>query len=210
MQNTLIVVTTHRGLQDLTYECILATRCDQILKVRGVADVSRARSIALDRALLALRQGDEVGLTLDMLLLVDDDMLFGPDDAARLVAEARASGHPTSARYLMQGGTPCWKEVPSVLALPRPRYHTGLGFVAIPRAALEAVAEKLSPVYGVRPWCVAGPSERYGAWVGEDIMVCDVFGGVDLSAVEVGHLKQVALYPSASGGVRIVVPGVKQ
>lgn len=199
MKNTLILATSHRGLSDETYECIMATECPNVLKVKGIACVDRARCIAFDRALaaLALPQAADI----DMVLAVDDDMVFSASDAERLVSIARASGHPTSARYCTRSGATAGTPLApgqggASLVTLRERWAFGLGFMAIPRAALERVAPTLPRVAELRMWAQNGAHPAWpGKWISEDIWFCTHFGGVELAPIDVGHLKTVVLYP---------------
>lgn len=221
MQHTLILATSHRGLSDDTYECMLATGCQSILKVKGLAHIDRARCTAFDRALTAFEEGDKLGLRLDTLLCIDDDMLFSPTNAQRLVDLARSAGEPTSASYVMRSGKLCGRKLTNIeqarlkgasLVLSEPRWMTGLGFMAVPRSALERIAPKLPRLAELRLWCESGAHPAFpDGWLSEDFWFCLHFGGVRLSSIEVGHLKTVALYPGANGQpVRVVMPGTEE
>lgn len=199
MKNTLILATSHRGLSDETYECIMATECPNVLKVKGIACVDRARCIAFDRALaaLALPQATDI----DMVLAVDDDMVFSAVDAQRLCDAARLARHPTSARYCTRSGaTAGTKLEPGKNGAPltaiQERWAFGLGFMAIPRVSLERVAPTLPRVAELRMWAQNGAHPLWpGKWISEDIWFCTHFGGVELAPIDVGHLKTVVLYP---------------
>lgn len=215
MKNTLILTTTHRGLSDETAECVVATECPNLMKVKGLPCIDHARSVAFDRALSALDMPEAKGI--DVVLCIDDDMYFVPSDASRIVEGARATGHPRSARYVTRSG----KLAGGVLAdatvvatttiVPTaPRWSFGLGFMAVPVAALRRVGERLPRLDGVRQWCQSGAHPaRPGAWTPEDTWFCLHFGGVDLDGhVEVGHLKTAVLYPGRGGSnVRIAMVG---
>lgn len=202
MKNTLILATTHRGLTDETYECIVRTECPNILKVKGIACVDRARCIAFDRAMAALAMPEAADI--DMVLAIDDDMVFSPSDAQRLVDIARNNGHPTSARYCTRSGATAGTklapgEAGASLVAVRDRWAFGLGFMAIPRASLERIAPTLPRVAELRMWAQNGAHPLWpGKWISEDIWFCTHFGGVELAPIDVGHLKTVALYPGRS------------
>jgi len=199
MKNTIILVTSHRGLSDETYECVMATECPNILKVKGIACVDRARCIAFDRVMAAFAMPE--ARDIDMVLAVDDDMVFTAGDAKRLVDIARGSGHPTTARYCTRSGatagTPLKPgEGGASLVAVRERWAFGLGFMAIPRASLEKVAPSLPRVAELRMWAQNGAHPLWpGKWISEDIWFCTHFGGVEMAPIDVGHLKTVVLYP---------------
>lgn len=209
MKNTLILVTTHRGLSDPTAQSIMNLGTDQIAIVKGEACIDRARSMAFDQAFAAFDHLPHV----DTLLAVDDDMVFDPGNALALVNESRTLGRPVSARYVGKGGTLC--------AHPNPHapgyWFTGLGFMAIPVASMRAVAGVLPRLGGIRVWCRTGAIPEYpDRWAGEDMHFCrhfhgnlmvrlpdgsaDYHRGVALSSsVAVGHLKDMVLRPKPMG-----------
>jgi hypothetical protein len=84
------------------------------------------------------------------------------------------------------------------------KWITGLGFLAIPRAALLALADD-SPAFewraGQMAWAFCESKVHYlgdgeqqrTMWIGEDYCLCLRLGGVDLLPIAVGHLKTVPL-----------------
>lgn len=200
MEKTLVLLTTHRGLEPETGDCVRKLRCPSQIESKGVADVSLARSIGFDQALQGMK-----GTEIDTVLCIDDDMVFSADDAHRLCELARASGVPTSALAVTAGGLLAASPLPpgkfSALAQPRQRWLTGLAFMAIPRAALEDVAERLDALlmgnrFPVRQWCRSGEHPAFpGHWTREDHWFCCHFGGVEIAPIGVGHLKRIPLRP---------------
>jgi hypothetical protein len=204
MKTTLAVCTTHRGMSDETYESVVNAQPIAIMKHKGSACVDIARSVTFDRAHATL----EAHPNIDMLLCVDDDIVFTPQHAETLIAEARKRQHPVSGRYAT---------IERNVAAMRPpgggMYYTGLGFLAIPRAPFMLVAEQLDSnemgrIGKVRTWCRTGEVAAFpGAWSPEDLWFCNHFGGVYLSeTVVVGHLKTFAIAPKSDAGL-IQLPG---
>lgn len=209
MQKTIIVITTHRGVSDDTYECAVACQPAMMLKCKGVVIIERARNRAFDLTLKAFEQADAAGVAVDSALFLDDDMVAAKtSDLQRLVDTARATGHPRSARYVTASGALAGHPYPG-----SNRWGFGLGCMAVPRACLERVAPTLPTLAGDRLWCQVGAHPTWpDAYVGEDLWWCAHFGGVDLDPIiSVGHLKTVALFPKGpNGGVRVVALGQKE
>lgn len=189
MQRTLILVVTHRGLSDETYECILKTGCPSICKVKGQACIDRARSIAFDQAFDAFRMEP----SLDVLLCIDDDMIFEPSDAQRLVDMARSSGRPVAARAVNSHG--------ELAARPHGAWYvTGLAFIAFPKQRFVELGQGLPRLGGIREWCHTGRHPEFpDQWIGEDYWLCAAFGGVALAPFGVGHMKPAILRPTLPG-----------
>lgn len=205
MKSTIVLCTTHRGMSDETYESVVACQPLAIMKHKGSACIDIARSVSFDQAAEAMKAHPEV----DMLLNVDDDMVFSPAHAEALLSEARKRQHPVSGRYAT---------VARNVAAYRPRsggmYYTGLGFMALPRAPFLLVAERLGAerIGGTRPWCRTGEVPAFpGAWSPEDLWFCHHFGGVYLSdTVTVGHLKTFAIVPKADANLIQLPKGVRE
>jgi hypothetical protein len=210
MRNTLILTVTHRGLSDETYESIIKTDCRSVLKIKGQACIDRARSIGFDKALQAFRALDDARNSdphgpvadpdNDVLLCVDDDMVFSPHDAQNLVDHCRKTKHPVSALAVNSHGELTHKPWPSLVrseAIQTDRYATGLAFMAVPRRPFERIAETLPKCGDIRVWCLTGPNPTFpGQWIGEDYAFCQLWAGVHLlPSVQVGHVKSTVLYP---------------
>lgn len=197
MQSTLITIITHRGLYPETRAALDALECPSVIQAAGLTNIAKARSIALDQSLAVL--ADEPSI--DVVLLLDDDMLFRREDVQRLVDLARSTQHPQSAIYLKAEADRAviaarLRETP--IKLPRPRWYTGLGCLAVPRSALERVAPTLPIVGGIREWAQTGKHPDFpGEWVGEDFWFCALFGGVEMAPIAAGHSKPVELVPWA-------------
>lgn len=204
MNKTIIVVTTHRGMSDDTYEACVAAQPLALLKVKGIGIVEKARNHAFDRALESANMAEAAGAECDSFLFVDDDMVFTPTDAKRLVDASLASDHPRSARYVTESGALAGAPYPT----RSDRWGFGLGFMAVPRARLVEASGKLPRLADMRLWCQVGEHPIWGPekWVGEDLWWCAHFGGVDLDPyISVGHLKTMALYPArVDGGIRLM------
>jgi len=186
MKTTLMLVTTHRGISDDTWESIFRTECPNVLKVKGQACIDRARSIAFDQAYAQLKiNGD-----LDMVLCIDDDMVFKPNDACRVVDSARRDGIATSAVAVNSAGLVTHKVYGD-------RFVTGLAFIAIPRKLFIAVGASLQRCGPTRIWCRNGPHPEFpDQWIGEDYDLCVKLGGVLVhEGVSVGHVKEKILWP---------------
>jgi hypothetical protein len=197
MKQTLILVTTHRGLSDETYECILKTGCTSICKVKGQACIDRARSIAFDQAFEAFRMEP----SLDVLLCIDDDMVFEPRDAQRLVEIARQTQMPVAARAVNSHGELAARRYERErLIIGSGAYAefwvTGLAFIAIPKMHFVELGKTLPKLGGIREWCHTGRHPGFpDQWIGEDYWFCAALGGVLLAPFGVGHLKPAVLWP---------------
>lgn len=210
MKSTIVLCTTHRGMSDETYESVVNSQPVAIMKHKGSACIDIARSVSFDQAVNALNAPTCAGV--DMILNVDDDMVFSPQHAQMVVDEARKRQHPVSARYATI--TRKVAAMRSPLGFEKyPLPFTGLGFLAIPKACLLFVAEQLDATEGgrignVRAWCRTGEVPAFpGAWSPEDLWFCNHFGGVHLSeTVTVGHMKTFAIVPKEDASL-IVVPG---
>jgi hypothetical protein len=216
MEKTLILVPTHRGISPETAECIGALKCPSIIRVRGRADVVKARCEAFDAAIEHTQ-----GTPIDTVLCLDDDMVFQPPAALELVAISRRLNEPVSGVALTENGVISampWRPNSFTLS-DRPRWLTGLACMAVPIERLRKLAKQLDDARegrtlgapapsmahwasasafppGIRRWCDSGEHpERPGEWTSEDLWFCLQFAGVLLAGVGFGHLKWVPLYP---------------
>lgn len=197
MRNTLVLVCSNRNAEKATAAALnqVVARGAARLDLDHVGDVALARNMGLSRALDLLARAPSY----DVLLMVDDDMLFTVDQAQEVVAVARATGVPTSAAYVLASG---------VLAASHyraDRWQTGLGFLAIPVRVLEALSRssrKFRASKSATEWTVqfteSGPVDD-GAGKGElvfepeDYCLTRRLGGVQLLPVCVGHIKSKVL-----------------
>lgn len=212
MNKTIVLCTTHRGMSDETYESVVNSQPVAILKHKGSACIDIARSVSFDRAVDALNS--PACAEVDMILNVDDDMVFSPQHAQAVVDEARKRQHPVSARYAtITRKVAAMRSPTAAYRLP----FTGLGFLAIPKPCLLFVAEQLDAQEGgrignVRAWCRTGEIAPFpGAWSPEDLWFCNHFGGVYLSdTVTVGHLKTFAIVPKDDASLIVLPPGARR
>lgn len=195
MKNALILIVSHRGLRPETADAVEALNCPSGILASGLTNLAKARSIAFDQALAVLEREP----SLDVVLSIDDDMVFRPEDAQRLLDVARQTNHPQSGIYLKveaDRAVIAARHRPSELVLPRPRWYAGLGFMAIPRAALERLAPTLPTRAGIRVWCDFGAHREFpNEWIGEDFWFSALFGGVEIAAIPAGHLKPAKQCP---------------
>jgi hypothetical protein len=206
MERTLILVVTHRGLSDDTAESIDRTRCPSVIKVKGLADIVKARCVAFDQALASIAHVPEI----DTVLCIDDDMVFSPEDAAGVVRLSRELGECVSALACSEKGVLNVRPFPGELSQHHPRHVpkqlwlTGLAFMAVPRRVLEALEPTLPKAGGTRLWTGTGlhpslPDE----WTREDFWFCLSVGGVVSAPLAVGHLKPQVLKPDPASVARV-------
>lgn len=119
---------------------------------RGDALVSRVRSIAVSKW---LRETDG-----DVFLMVDDDIVYTPEDAERVVALAKEKGGIACAAYPVRGGThlACrayqndlrfGPDVP-----PIEIQYAGTGFMAATREVCEAIAATMPLCHADTDWAM--------------------------------------------------------
>jgi hypothetical protein len=199
LRNVVMAIATNRPIPKATQDCVQAVIADGAIlhTIEGSSDVAFARNIQLS-LLVHTFQADA---TRDVALLVDDDMVFSLDQARRLCAYAKLKPAVCSGIYATAIGelaaSTQWSPFPD-------KWLTGLGFFAIPRAALLALADN-SPAFqwrGQTLWQftqsslhIFGVDMNEPRWIGEDYWLCVRFGGVDLLPLAIGHLKQIPLYP---------------
>lgn len=190
MDRTVVLVVTHRGLSEETRSSLQALKCPSQVILKGVADVSRARSQAFDQV-LELTEDTPI----DTVLCIDDDMLFPPEAARGIIERSRMSGHPVSGCAVTEKGM--------LAARPlkpndRSRWLTGLACMAVPRARLVELAPTLPVLGETRAWCLSGPHPELPLmWTGEDVWFCLHFGGVELAPIAFGHVKAMPIWPTA-------------
>ena len=199
MKNVLVVRSSNRAIDEAAADCVLALVSDgaALIKQRGSSEVSYARNFALTSAVRALKHPTSQA---DVVLMVDDDMVFTPAQAFELTGAAVRIGAPCSACYLLGNGFPPFERLPSG------RFVGGLGMLAIPRSCLLELAER-SHVYRDREgqpmveftWS-ASDLDAAGdrRWVSEDWRLTERLGGFELLPIAIGHLKTRALFPPAA------------
>lgn len=189
----------------------------------GSADVTLARNLALSGGCRALRQlndhcAKQARAPFDTFLLVDDDMLFEPKHAQRLVDHTRIFGRAASAMYATLYGTiaasrfsdyePDDEGTIAVLkasGVQPQRWVSGLGLLAITaRQVLEleaALPKFLFPDLStaehthIENTAFTQSGAKNGEWWSEDYTLCERLGGVHLIPIAVGHLKTIPIYP---------------
>lgn len=194
MKNTIAICSHNRDIQRQTTLALHELVRAGVLYIdqSGSADVALARNLALTAACNALRAQP----ARDIVLMVDDDMVFTVEDCEKLADHARETNVPASAMYATLAGT----LAASRLRTPSgddQRWAVGLGLVAIPRElllALEANSERFlfmgEPQFGFTWSAAAG-----GIFWSEDYTLSRRLGGVHLLPLGVGHLKTIPVYP---------------
>jgi len=184
-----IVTPSRTGVNARTRAAIEA--CEKLgakrLGVEGVSDVAAARNILLTQAV-------QLGHGLDVLLLVDEDMLFTVEQATTVATAARESQQAVSGTYITNAG--------KLAHTPRDDglWLSGLGFLAVPMPLMQRLATALGLVQGLNgmqfiPFCQSRVKEGSRRWFSEDYWFCDSLGGVRLLPVPIKHLKVVELSP---------------
>lgn len=195
MQKTVILLVTHRGLVDEAAESVAKLHCPSVIRLKGIPDQSKARSMGMDLA-FDKTEGTEI----DTVLLLDDDVVFEPKVVLDLVAHSRRTGECCSGVLITAGGQLCARPYPQLVRVPGApatmRWLTGLGCLAVPRARLAKIRDKLPKTAGITHWSRSGPHPDYpGEWFPNDFWFCHHFGGVLLFPLAFGHLKTVPILP---------------
>lgn len=198
MKKTLVVMSSNGEVEFQTRRALLDAIRDgaQMVEQNGSSDVAIARNIALTQATHALLQDDSI----DVVLMVDDDMVWTPDDAQAVVTLARSSGVAASGVCVAYNPFKDQKRPVAQLIqgshLLAP-WASGLAFLAIPRALLLSVADSSKGVTAgeISFLEFVQSRSRDGKWWPEDYCLCARLGGVQFAPVRIGHIKKVALYP---------------
>ena len=189
---TAILVCSHTAISGPTQVMLDACRRDgaQLQTLYGVSDIALARNRILTVSLEAIKR-----TTLDTVLLIDDDISAPLSHVQELVHESRSRKLPVSGVYANAEG------IPNAIEWPLTgKWLTGLGFIAIPVAALEAL--KARTVEGnsgedIKLFCQSGYHvERPGFWTSEDYWLCLQLGGVMLAPIPADHYKRVPVHVS--------------
>jgi hypothetical protein len=200
MQNLLIVIASNRAQPNdglLKSLVGFASRGTAIIHHTGTTDVALARNISLTLVYSVLQQKKH-----DIVLMLDDDMIFTDTNVIAVIRGAFESNRPTSACYVTAEGLLAarWKNS---------MWFTGLGFLAIPSAKVLALGDAsqkfVCPISGVAKGMDIiqftesriVETDNAREWQGEDYVLCERLGGVNLIPISVGHLKQKVLQPSA-------------
>lgn len=200
MKNLLIVIASNRAQpNDQLFKSLagFAAHGSAIIHHTGTTDVALARNISLTLAHRVLQQQKH-----DAVLMLDDDMVFTEQHVIDVLHAMFESKRPTSACYVLASGA---------LAARRRegKWSTGLGFLAIPSPVLwelgnaskkfvcpiEGFAKSMDIIEFTESRIVDGADGKR-EWQGEDFVLCERLGGVNLVPVAVGHLKQQVLKAS--------------
>lgn len=200
--NVLALMPSYSGTPDHECRsCLAQLRPQELLMQLGCSDVALARNRLFTSALDHCDKHPNV----DQILCIDDDMIWEPHVPLQLVEVARQTGRPASAVYANIGGRIAAAQLEGLEPdrLGRPTWLVGLGFCVIPVAALRVVAanlERCSVSDGtVIPFCTKGPQHKPGGgyyWESEDFSISRRLGGVQLEALEVGHVKRLPIWPN--------------
>jgi hypothetical protein len=196
MQKTLIVIVTHRTICQETSDSVAALQCPSVLIVRGIPDQSKARSLAFDKALEATAVGKAT--CIDTILALDDDMVFGSQVIQSLVDHSRETQHCCSTVAVNAEGKLCARPLPQLVLVPgNPTlWLTGLACMAIPRTRMARIQERLPVTAGIHEWCRSGAHPDYpDEWLPNDFWFCQLWQGVLLLPLAVGHMKPTAIWP---------------
>lgn len=201
MKNTLVLVTSNRDVKKLTSRALaqLVAHGAGRLDLDDVGDITLARNLGLTRALTVMMGKAS---RFDVLLCVDDDMLFTVDQAQRLVDFVRAHDKPASGAYVLGTGAIAAQH------FQRDRWLTGCGFLAMHRLHLEKLAiesQRGRPTADSREWlfefCTSGfrvralPEGEMLVWEPEDFSLTRRLGGVVLLPMSLGHVKPNVMRP---------------
>lgn len=205
MAGVVILVTSNRGAKKQTMQSIENCRARGAIcfQIAAGSDVTLARNLALSAVWRAYRDGQLAPRVPEVLLLVDDDMVFELEAVAALIEHARTHGEPASAMYATMAGT---------LAATRVRewpgfWLAGLGLLAIPWKLFAFLVEESQRftmgLDGLDQWAFTSSTWRPndddeskpGQWMSEDYTLCRRMGGVRLLPVAAGHLKEIPLWP---------------
>jgi hypothetical protein len=160
----------------------------------GITDVTLARNLALSAAVNA--RSSRRGGDFDMVLMVDDDMVFSWEQASQLVNHARLRNVAASAMYGTTMGTLAATRLKSGPGEDQ-RWATGLGLLAVPMRLLLDLAERSEQFdfNGTKNWGFTWSLAHGGNYWSEDFTLCRRLGGVHLLPIAIGHLKTIPIYP---------------
>jgi len=192
MQGVLLVYSSNRNLPPEFVDSLQASifAGAGVSKWEGASDVTLARNISLSKACEVLLQHPRF----EVVLMVDDDMVWKVEQAKQLTEHCRNTKRPCSGCYVMKDGRMAAHHDGKM-------WQVGLGFVAIPRQLLldlYVTSRRFTGANGdpVREFTRSGvEGEWKGEWKGEDFWLTRRMGGVDLLPIGVGHIKPLVLYP---------------
>lgn len=199
MKNVFLVCCSNRNMERQTERMMVGLQKlgAALIEQGGCAEVAFARNLALTSVVNLM----PLNPTRTVVLMIDDDIVFKLEDVYALIKHALASGHATSACYVLSDGRLAakpWKNG---------TWLTGLGMLAIPSSLLLKCAlasetcidgESKKPVYEL----TSSRSELIDGvrtWMPEDFRLTMNLGGVDLLPISVGHIKPKVLAPEQQG-----------
>ncbi len=194
MKKTMVLCTHNRPIHYETRQAIaeLERHGAYFVDHAGApSDVTLARNLGLSAVVRGLRA---FAGRFELVVLVDDDMVFGIDDVVRLRDAAHETGFAASAMYMSQTGELC------AVPLSNGRWATGLGLLAVPAALLERLAlfSESFAYQGDTNWGFTESKCQGGRYWSEDFTLCKRLGGVLLLPLPIGHRKTVTIRPDAA------------
>ena len=197
MDKTLIVYSSNRDISHEFMFCLFS--CIELgaglVSQTGCADVALARNLALSKARKVKDR--------DIVLMVDDDIVWTPQDAQELINHVRNTGRSASGCYVgVDGKLTATKQANGYWA-------TGLGFLAFNLAKLYGPGDIFTSSAGEWfPYCKSGGVD--GEFLGEDYYFTRGWlGDVDLLPVGVGHVKTRILMPAPRERLEEYIGSVK-
>jgi len=205
MTTRMILCSSYRGISQETNRAIneCVRRGWASYTQTGSADVALARCIALTAILDKVPDDPS-----HVVLMVDDDMVFTPQQADALCEIAIATVRPVSGIYsTADGRIAAMQLIPADGNSSDQLYVTGLGFLAIPAPHLHLLAAQSERTWHAGKtlvaftWSAPADSEEraryknFGMWISEDYRLVSRLGGARLAKIGIGHQKTVPLYP---------------
>lgn len=174
-----LATPTRNGVTGVPLACRDALLRDwgcRLIELKGCSDLALARNILLTTA---CRE------SADVVLLVDDDIVYNSHQAWELARKAQKSSTLVSGLYILENR--------NFAASPRGknRWRTGLGFAAV---SVESLLSLNLPLVNssrgeIYPFCQFRVNGNR-RWTSEDYWLCELFGGAELAEdVIVGHVK---------------------
>lgn len=214
-QRTIVAMASHSGLKPETMSSLMACPFGDVSITVGISDTALARNAQIDAAVQRVKR--KGGRPPDLLLMIDDDVVFTLGQVELLLCYAHNHGVPVSAVYMVG---PEGKEKPAASRIPDPEncpegeqfYVTGLGLLAIPwhfverlnneslqmSTALDTIACLTWSAPASDPeWDALGRPEddTPRPWVSEDYRLCLRLGGVHCIPIPIGHVKTRVIRP---------------
>lgn len=203
MRNLIVLLSSNREIHPATTDSVRKLRelgASYIAQL-GSPDVALARNLALSAAAAAFQKHD----ALELVLMIDDDMLFEVAQAQEIAARVLETRHAASGVYATMGKTTACTRDPALISelfgnvAARGEWLAGLGFLCIHRRRVLELAESSEPFLWQGKPCweftkthVLPGSKR---WWSEDYWLSVRLGGVEVLPMGIGHLKTIPIYP---------------